>query len=208
MDMDEENVAQFTNVTGSTAERARQYLSLADGNIEQAVELFFTTGGIDLAEPTTTATNPPTTHTPPIHSEQTGTDDSRARSRSRHEVISIESDEEIIDNDDPVITGHISGQPLSAPRSANRTPASGTPPIPQQTRFEDDDEAMARRMQEEIYAGGDMGGVVGADGYRAPIGRTTETLVGPGSYDLDDHNDLQAAVDAQLRARQHARSRG
>jgi hypothetical protein len=49
----------------------------------------------------------------------------------------------------------------------------------------EDDEAMARRLQEEMFGGEGPEGNV-----RAPMARTTETLVGPdadfGSSDLDD----------------------
>ena len=211
--MDEENVAQFISVTGSTTERALQYLGLSDDNIEQAVELFFTTGGVDLAEPVPTTTNPPTSETLPASSEPSRSAAPHPRSQPQGEIISIDSDEEILDDNDPVITGYNeTGQnqtrSAAASRSVNQTSANGTSVLPQRARFEDDDEAMARRMQEEIYAGGDMGGVIDAEGYRAPIGRTTETLVGPGSYDLDHPSDMQAAIDAQMRARQYARSRG
>lgn len=71
----------------------------------------------------------------------------------------------------------------------------------------EDDEAMARRMQEEMYAGGDGSAGYDADGVRAPIARTTETLVGgPGGYyggddDDDDDDGAHAVAMAQLRAR-------
>ena len=206
--MDEENISQFISVTGSTTERALQYLSLSDDNIEQAVELFFTTGGVDLAEPVPRATNPPTSETLPAASEPSRSGAPHPRSQPPGEIISIDSDEEILDDNDPVITGYSEVGSTAASRSVDQSSANGTSRLPQRARFEDDDEAMARRMQEEIYAGGDMGGAIDAEGYRAPIGRTTETLVGPGSYDLDDPSDMQAAVDAQMRARQYARSRG
>lgn len=65
----------------------------------------------------------------------------------------------------------------------------------------EDDEAIARRMQEELYAGGDSAGGFDADGVRAPIGRTTETLVGGPGGDWG-HDDVQAAVAEQMRLRQ------
>jgi hypothetical protein len=71
----------------------------------------------------------------------------------------------------------------------------------------EDDEAMARRLQEEMY------GTAGRDSedVRAPISRTTETLVGPGSmgygggYGGDDE-DVEAAIAAQMAARQARRA--
>lgn len=84
-----------------------------------------------------------------------------------------------IDSDDEDIT--IDETRSSAP---SRQPAEST--------FEDD-AAMARRLQEEMYAGG-------ADDVRAPIARTTETLVGPGAEGYGDFDPL-----AQFRMRQGAR---
>lgn len=77
----------------------------------------------------------------------------------------------------------------------------------------DDDEAMARRLQEELYGapGNGRGGaeMVDEHGYRAPIGRTTETLVGPGSFDPTDGDEMRAAVMEQVAARrQPPRHRG
>ena len=67
---------------------------------------------------------------------------------------------------------------------------------------------MARRLQEELYAGGDIGGGPAGDGVRAPIRRTTETLVGPGAYGMSDDDDMRAAVLEQMRARQRPRPQG
>jgi hypothetical protein len=61
------------------------------------------------------------------------------------------------------------------------------------------DEEMARRLQEEMY------GNTGAEaetGVRAPITRTTETLVGPGSnWEPSNDEDLDAMIQEQLAAR-------
>ena len=59
----------------------------------------------------------------------------------------------------------------------------------------EDDAAMARRLQEEMYRGDNMDD---NDGVRAPMARTTETLVGP-EPDLDD--DMHTNILSQLRAR-------
>jgi len=59
---------------------------------------------------------------------------------------------------------------------ASGPPSSAAPP-----HAYEDDEAMARRLQEEFYGAG--AGPGAGDGVRAPIARTTETLVGP---DMDD----------------------
>jgi len=64
-----------------------------------------------------------------------------------------------------------------------------------------DDEAMARRLQEEMY-----GGVQAEDEVRAPMTRTTETLVGPGANWGDDA-DVNALVQEQLASRNRRGSR-
>ncbi|OJD31127.1 ubx domain protein [Diplodia corticola] len=62
----------------------------------------------------------------------------------------------------------------------------------------EDDEAMARRLQEEMYG---AGGRDADSEVRAPMARTTETLVGPGGdYDEDDvHTSMMARMAARQR---------
>lgn len=68
----------------------------------------------------------------------------------------------------------------------------------------EDDEAMARRLQEEMYAGG---GGLGPDEVRAPMERRTETLVGPGADWGPGSNDehIDALVQEQMRRRRPGR---
>lgn len=208
--MDDDLVAQFVGITEASAGKAQQYLRISDGNMEQAVELYFSTGGIDLEGPS--SQTPAFASDPPAEpSQDTRPITQRPAPRNDASVVNLDSDEEVEvddDDDDPVITGYRSRQPLGAPRSANRTPANATPLIPQLHQYEDEDAAMARRLQEEIYAGGDAGGGMAEGGYRAPIARTRETLVGPEPYDVADRDDLRAAVTEQMRARQFYRQRG
>jgi len=205
-------VAQFTSITGTSTERASQYLRLTDGNLEQAMQLFFDSDGIDLegsAPPAASApvatSQPPAA--PPLQPHQGSrvggfTDDNG--------VVHIDSDEEISDDNDPEVTGYNvrAGAASSRSRSALHTPAAATPPTGTAAGGVDDDEALARRLQEEFYAGGDMAGGRDADGVRAPIGRTTETLVGPGADYLSDPEEMRAAVLEQMRARQRPRPQG
>lgn len=72
---------------------------------------------------------------------------------------------------------------------------------PPQGLAADDDEAMARRLQEEMYSTREEDT---SDGVRAPMARTTETLVGP-EPEFDD-GDMHANILDQLRARQTRRS--
>ena len=74
----------------------------------------------------------------------------------------------------------------------------------------EDDEAMARRLQEEMYGssagggggGGDgRGGIDPETGVRAPMARTTETLVGPGSDWRNDPEEMNAAIFEQMQRR-------
>ena len=171
----DELVSQFVGITDSTAEKARQYLNISDNNLEQAIELFFNTGGVDLLESTDNtaqASNP---------------EAAAAAPRNPADVIEIDSD-----GDDDT-AGH-------------KTPKATTTHSTLES-----DEAMARRLQEEMYgdSGGRSGGGGGAmdtdaEGYRAPIARTRETLMGPDSYDLDDPADLRAAMQEQMIRRQQA----
>ncbi|KAF2206011.1 UBX-domain-containing protein [Delitschia confertaspora ATCC 74209] len=109
--------------------------------------------------------------------------------------------------------GGASNQPASTGSSTTRHPAtsSAQDPItidsdedmsdwdntPARQNTEEDDEAMARRLQEEMYGGAGAEG-----GVRAPLGRTTETLVGPGSSYLPaTEAELDAMVQEQMAAR-------
>jgi hypothetical protein len=72
-----------------------------------------------------------------------------------------------------------------------------TPPA--RTATVEDDEAMARRLQEEMYGGG----AAPEAEVRAPLQRTTETLVGPGANWGPQYSeaDIEAMVQEQLARR-------
>lgn len=158
--MNDDVVAQFSEITGSSPGLASQYLQLADFNIEQAMSLYFENGGAPL-------TDDPSTTEPqraPAHQDEPG-------------VVHIDSDDDVTVD-----------ETRSAPRGRPASPAAY-----------EDDEAMARRLQEEIYgSGGSGGGAGGEDDVRAPMARTTETLVGP-EEDFDD--GMHASILPQLRSR-------
>jgi hypothetical protein len=87
---------------------------------------------------------------------------------------------------------------------------SNTPPGLQANL--EDDEAMARRLQEEMYGASGTGGASGLaeDEVRAPLERRTETLVGPGADwgpGDDPDEDVNAMVREQLARRRAAAGR-
>lgn len=165
--MDNDVVAQFTEITDSSPELATQYLQLTDFNIEQAMQLYFENGGAPLTEEPLSSTSEPQGASRSGHQDESG-------------VVHIDSDDDVTVD-----------ETRSAPRGR-----------PQGSTFEDD-AAMARRLQEELYSGSGGGGGAGgggdADGVRAPMARTTETLVEP-EDDFDD--GMQTSILDRLRARQ------
>jgi hypothetical protein len=168
--MNDDVVAQFTEFTGSSPELATQYLHLADYSIEQAMQLYFDNGGAPLTDDPVPSTTAP--QRAPCTSGVEG--DSG--------VVHVDSDDEV---------------------TVDETRSAPSNQAPQGSTYEDD-EAMARRLQEEMYGGGGGGGGgdggVDAEGVRAPIARTTETLVGPEADFNDD--DMHTSILGQLRARQ------
>lgn len=142
-------IAQMVAFTDTTPDRARQYLQVTDGDVEQAVSLFFESGGGDLGG--TTQTSAATNH-------------AVAGSGVAQDPISIDDDEDV---------------PVSHPRP---------------TVDAEDDEAMARRLQEEMY-----GGAGQEEDIRAPIARQAETLVGSGS-EYYGGSSLDEAVQERLQA--------
>jgi hypothetical protein len=176
----DEAIAAFTSFTGQTEDVARRYLGMTDNNPEQAVSLFFEApdlGGSNDNAPQQSAPAVPTSTRP-----------QPATTRPREDsdgVVHLDSDDDDMDTDD----NNFGDEDNAAAQAAALARAADV----------EDDEAMARRMQEELYAGGDSSGGFDADGVRAPIARTTETLVGgPGGWDADDMHDT---VLEQIRAR-------
>ena len=167
-------VSQFVAVTGQSVEVATRYLEMAENDAQQAIELFFESP--DLASNIAQPPPPPipTSSRPAQRQPSTGREDASG-------VIHIDSDDDENfneDDDEDAATAAALG------RAADY----------------DDDEAMARRMQEEFYAGGDSTGGFDADGVRAPIARTRETLVGGSGEDWGP-DDMPAHILAQMRAR-------
>ncbi|KAK4540241.1 hypothetical protein LTR36_009646 [Oleoguttula mirabilis] len=163
----DEQIATFSAFTSATPAQAQQYLSLTDGNVEQAVELFFSNPDLGA-----------TAAAPSRPVQQTS---------NRADPITIDDDEGDDYDDEVEMTG---SRPAAPPGGASV----------------EDDEAMARRLQEEMYGAGGGGGGGGdidpETGVRAPMARTTETLVGPDSDWRGHPGQMNAALFDQLQQRQ------
>ena len=191
--MDDNLITQFAAITDASPQKARQYLQVSEGHLEQAIELFFTNGGVDLGPTSpvaTTSTAPPAPHSTRPH--QSAGSPINLDDSDNDEMMDLDND------DEPQVTS-----------TRSRGARAASPPPPQPSAHADSDEAMARRLQEELYAGGDTRGAatpVDAEGYRAPIARTQETLVGPGDdYDPNSREDMRAMMMEQMRQREMRR---
>jgi hypothetical protein len=179
----DDSVDNFTAFTGASSDIARRYLGMTDNNIEQAIQLFFDSPDLASGAGEGSSSVPPpvpTSTRPPARASSVGRQDAQG-------VVHIDSDDEDMDIDED-------DDDAAAARAARAAEV-------------EDDAAMARRMQEELYAGGDAGGGLDADGVRPPMGRTTETLVGGVDGDWSP-DDVHAAVLQQMRARQQPRPSG
>lgn len=180
----DEAIANFVAITGEPSERAAQYLQLSDGNVENAIQLYFESP--DLA-PAAASEAPPV---PPPSTRPSATA-SRNYSEDGEGVVHIPSDDDDEDFD------MVDAPSLGAGRAASSRPQGDV----------DADAEMARRLQEEYYGGAEGGAGIPVDpeGYRAPMARTTETLVGPDAEWGSGPTDVQAAIAEQLRMREQVR---
>jgi UBX domain-containing protein 7 len=166
----DEAIAQLVSITACTPEIARQYVQLADGDTNQAAQLFFENGGVDLA-----GTAPAAPAPLPSTSRVSGAGNAQ-------DPIDLGDDDNISDDNDPDITGYRPHQHANASL--------------------EDDEAMARRLQEEMYGGQEHS-------IRAPIARQSDTLLGPGA-DVGPlgGSALDDAVQERIQAMQQRRRQG
>ncbi|RDW73942.1 hypothetical protein BP5796_07384 [Coleophoma crateriformis] len=176
--MAEEDIGMFTAITSADEAVARHFLGMTDGNVEQAVQLFFDSPdlGANIPPPIPTSSRPTQHHTAPT------------AGHAAQNPVTIDDSDEDVDMD------FVDDEEAQAAHAAAVGRAADA----------EDDEAMARRMQEELYAGGDASGGYDADGVRAPMAQTRETLIG--GADSYGPGDMHAAVLEQMRARQQARS--
>ncbi|KAK6507052.1 hypothetical protein TWF481_005504 [Arthrobotrys musiformis] len=208
----EELLAQFVAITeASSVQKAETYLNLTEWNLEQAIELFFANDGADLSSSVDPSTSASASAPPPPPATATTTSTTHNLSSLAHQgrtssdAISIDDDE-----DEDMETARAIAAAASEPAGGNRGGISGTGARGNVDIYEDD-EAMARRLQEELYAeaGGSGSRNTGPawreedfDGVRAPMARTTETLVGPG----DDH--IRRMVEHRARIAGRPQGRG
>lgn len=177
-------MAQFMSITDQNATVAAGYLSMTEGDVMSAVNMFFENP--DLAssfnqQAPAAAAAASSASAPPIPTSSRpqatlGREDSSG-------VIHIDDDDDedspfdIPDDDDDDGTSHAALQRIAQ---------------------ESDDAAMAQRLQQEMYGENAAGG--NEDGVRAPIARTTETLVAPTGYGGMEEDDYGHMLD-QMRRR-------
>ncbi|PTB66858.1 hypothetical protein BBK36DRAFT_1158810 [Trichoderma citrinoviride] len=174
----EENIHHFVAITGASVDVARGYLELTGGDNQRAIELFFESPdlvGEGVPRPAATASS------------------SRSRSASRRVNIGREDASGVIhisDDDDGDADMDYDDNDFEDHDDDERAAVAQAAALAQ----EEEDAAMAKRLQEEMYQeSGPSGGDV-----RAPIARTTETLVAPDpSWGEDD----SSAILEQLRRR-------
>ncbi|KAK8125147.1 uncharacterized protein PG998_000906 [Apiospora kogelbergensis] len=189
----DEDVAQFQAITGTDSEQvARGYLEISGNDPMQAIQLFFENP--ELASSfTTQANNAPSSHPAPAAQPR-----ATAGRQDDHGVIHIDSDDDDVEMSQPQDhRNHITIPDNDDDGDEHENIAA----LARQAQ-EDEDAAMARRLQDDMYSQ-DPSSV---DGVRAPMARTTETLVAPDpSWSLND-DDRESAVLEQLRRRQQARN--
>ncbi|KAM4054383.1 thioredoxin-like domain-containing protein [Hirsutella rhossiliensis] len=179
----DENISNFVSITGASADVAGGFLQLAGGDFERAVGLYFENPdlvsgvGAGITGGEAAASNQP------------------SASQSQHNIgrqdesgvihISDDDDDDVmqIEDDD------------DANDDTDRVAVAQAVALAQ----EEEDAVMAKRLQEELYQGGQGSG---DDGVRAPIARTTETLVAPDAgWGGDD--EMGSAFLEQMRRRRH-----
>lgn len=171
-------IAQFIAITDQSAQVAEGCLRMTEGDVMAAVNMIFENPEI------ASSFNQPSSAAAPAPAAAASSFTAPARPQAPagnqdREVIQIDSDDddafEIPDDDDDV--NHAEMQRLAQ---------------------EDEDAAMARRLQEEMYG---AGGATDPDGVRAPIQRTTETLVAPSGFGgVPDDADYHAFEHLHRRA--------
>ncbi|KAK3989902.1 hypothetical protein QBC44DRAFT_76039 [Cladorrhinum sp. PSN332] len=199
-----EDIDGFMGITSAPKEAARRMLEMCH-DLEQAIILWYSDEDLQRSmlnpAPSTSSAAAPSRSASRPSRPNVGREDAQG-------VIHIDSDDDDVqmtENDD--FAGFESDDgpdPASIARAAQ----------------EEEDAAMAKRLQEELYGGGGAGasgagagagagtGGLDDDGVRAPISRTTETLVAGYGGDEDEGDDEgHAAFLAHMRRRAQAQAR-
>jgi hypothetical protein len=173
-----EEIDSFIAITGANRTAAEHMLELCGGELEQAIQLWFTDEDLQrsLSNAGSSAAAASASHSSRPGRPQVGREDEQG-------VIHLDSDDDVpMTEDDP----DDADEAAAIARRAQ----------------EEEDAAMAKRMQEELYGSGPA---AQEGGVRAPMARVTETLVG--GFDDPEDDDGHSAVLEQLRRRQQARGK-
>lgn len=194
-----QDIESFSAITGSSAEAAKRMLEMCN-DLEQAITLWY--ADEDLQR---TVTNAAASSSAAAATSRSASRPSRPAvgREDANGVIHIDSDDDDVpmtDNDD--FAGFESDNefdPASVARAAQ----------------EEEDAAMAARLAHELNGGGSGGasgtgagaGGLDDDGVRAPISRTTGTLVAGFGEEEEDDNGGHAAFLAHMRRRAQAQGK-
>lgn len=194
----DEDLASFVGITGASDDAARQVLEMCAGDIGQAIQLWFSDEELqrNLTNPAATtrdaaaaAESSSSRSAPPVPQASRPT----AGREDASGVIHIDSDDD--EEEDSRVRGGGGGV-------MDLDDDEGVVEVAR-TAQEDEDAAMAQRLQQELY----QGQAADEEGVRAPMARTTETLVAPsGDWGMEPHamGDMDAAIEEQLRRRRRA----
>lgn len=202
-------MSQFMAITDQSADVARGCLEMTEGDVMAAVNMFFENP--EIANSFNNPSAAVAAATSSTAASAAGAS-SRPQASSRSRPIGREDEAGVIHIDDDDDDDDGFDDALDDFNDDNEE-QSTNPAHLQRIAQESDDAAMARRLQEEMYGGGGSGagGGVDPDGVRAPIARTTETLVAPsgyGGYGIgDDDDDVGAAMREMARRRARPTSR-
>lgn len=175
----DDGLEAFQSITGASEQVAQGYLQITNGDTMQAVQLYFENPELQNSFSAAPAASSASAAAPAPSSASGSRGASRSRAtggggrQDARGVIHIDSDD---DDDFPMDTD--ADDDLSRPDDDRDNVTAVA-----RNAQEEEDAAMARRLQEEMYSENPSS----ADGVRAPIERTTETLVAPDpTWNLDD----------------------
>lgn len=184
--MEDAQIPSFVDITGSSPDVARTFLEMAEGDLEQAIQLYFENPELQTGIAASSAAPPAI----PAHTRPGATPPRRVGREDAQGVIHIDSDD---DGDSNMAYPDDDDEDEFHDFDDEAATAAGVARAAQ----EDEDAAMAQRLQEQMYAEG-----APVDGVRSPIARTTETLVSPNpTWGQVDDDERDAMVLEQFRRR-------